>query len=231
MYFRQILLGRDAAKDDPFARHMVNFTYAIGDRTTGECVLVDPAYDVSAIVELVGADGMRVTGVLVTHYHADHVGGSLFGHSVEGIAALLDIIDVPVHVNSHEALWVMRSTGVDASHFEKHDSGDVVSIGNVDVTLLHTPGHTPGSQCFLVDDRVVAGDTLFLQGCGRTDFPGGDPSQMFESLRRLAALPERTELYPGHLYSTQPHAPLSEVMRTNHVLQITDRQQWLNAFG
>jgi len=231
VYFRQILLGRDVAQDDPFAKQMVNFTYAIGDRTTGECVLVDPAYDVSAIIDIVGADGMRVTGALVTHYHADHVGGSLFGHTVEGISALLDISDVPVHVNAHEAPWVMRSTGVGASHLAQHASGDVVRIGSVDVTLLHTPGHTPGSQCFLVDDRLVAGDTLFLQGCGRTDFPGGDAAQMFGSLRRLAALPERTELYPGHLYSQLPHAPLSEVLRTNHVLQIADERQWLNVFG
>lgn len=231
MYFRQILLGRDVAQDDPFAQQMVNFTYAIGDRSTGECLLVDPAYDVSAIIDLVAADGMRVTGVLVTHYHADHVGGALFGHTVEGIGALLGITDVPVHVNAHEAPWVMRSTGVGASHLEQHGSGDIVHVGSVDVTLLHTPGHTPGSQCFLFDDRLVAGDTLFLQGCGRTDFPGGNPAQMFDSLRRLAALPERTELYPGHLYAPAPHAPLSEVLRTNHVLQIDDERQWLNVFG
>ncbi len=231
LYFRQILLGRDVARDDPFARQMVNFTYAIGDRTTGECVLVDPAYDVAGIIAAVRADDMRVTGVLVTHYHADHVGGSLFGHSVEGIVALLGVVDVPIHVNAHEVPWVLRSTGVGATHLVQHESGDVVRVGNVDVTLLHTPGHTPGSQCFLVADRLVAGDTLFLQGCGRTDFPGGNPADMFASLRRLAALPDRTELYPGHLYSPAPHAPLSDVLRTNHVLQIDDERQWLGVFG
>jgi glyoxylase-like metal-dependent hydrolase (beta-lactamase superfamily II) len=231
LYFRQILLGRDVAQNDPFARQMVNFTYAIGDRSTGECLLVDPAYDVDAIIALVGADGMRATGVLVTHYHADHVGGSLFGHTVEGITALLGSLDVPVHVNAHEAEWIRRSTGVGASHLAQHGSGDVVRVGNIDVTLLHTPGHTPGSQCFLVDDRLVAGDTLFLQGCGRTDFPGGNPTDMFGSLRRLAALPERTELYPGHLYSPAPHAPLADVLRTNHVLQIADEREWLGIFG
>lgn len=231
LYFRQILLGRDVAADNPLARQMVNFTYAIGDRTTGQCVLVDPAYDVDGIVDTVAADGMTVCGALVTHFHADHVGGSLFGETIEGIAVLLERLDVPVHVNVHEVEWIARSTGVSPSHLSVHDSGDVVTVGDVSVTLLHTPGHTPGSQCFLVADRLVAGDTLFLQGCGRTDFPGGNPSEMFRSLQRLASLPSSTELYPGHLYSPSPHAPLSEVVRSNHVLQVGDERQWLQIFG
>ena len=70
---------------------------------------------------------------------------------------------------------------------------------------MHTPGHTPGSQCFLVDGKLVAGDTLFLDGCGRTDLPGGDPDAMYESLtQRLAMVPDDTVLYPGHLYSPEP---------------------------
>src|SRR4026209_1415659 len=93
LHFRQLLSGRDFAVADPIAQQMVNFVYAIGDRTTGECLLVDPAYAVKDLIGSVTADGMRVTGVLATHYHPDHVGGSMMGYSIEGVAALLEHVD------------------------------------------------------------------------------------------------------------------------------------------
>ena len=231
LYFRQILLGRDVATDNAFARQMVNYAYAIGDRVTGSCVVVDPAYDVKGIIDLLAADDMTLTGVLVTHYHADHAGGSIFGHSIEGVAQLLEHADVPVHVHREETPWVSRSTGLATGTFVEHESGDVVRVGDIDVTLLHTPGHTPGSQCFLVDSSLVAGDTLFLQGCGRTDFPGGNPADMFRSLRQLASLPADTMLYPGHMYSPQTHERLNEVIRRNPVLQVADESEWLSLFA
>ncbi len=219
LYFRQLLSGRDFATDDQVAGQMVNFVYAIGDRTTGECVLVDPAYAVKELVELVEADGMRVTGVLATHYHPDHVGGSMMGYSIEGIAELLERVDCPIHVQRDETEWVTKTTEVDARHLVGHESGDVVRVGGVDITLVHTPGHTPGSQCFMVDGRLVAGDTLFLDGCGRTDLPGSDPSKMIESLRRLAEVPDDTILFPGHRYSMASSATMESVKQHNYVFQ------------
>ena len=102
-----------------------------------------------------------------------------------------------------------RTTGVSAADLVEHDHDDLVEVGAVGIRLLHTPGHTPGSQCFLVGDRLVAGDTLFLEGCGRTDFPGGDSDAMYRSLHRLAGLAGDPVVYPGHLYSEQPFASLS----------------------
>ena len=198
---------------------MVNFVYAIGDRDTGECLLVDPAYAVSDLIATVGADDMTVTGVLATHYHPDHVGGSMMGHTIEGISELLDLIDCPIHVQSDETEWVTKSTAVDSDHLVAHQSGDSLQVGSVEITMLHTPGHTPGSQCFLVDGRLVAGDTLFLEGCGRTDLPGSDPSKMVESLRRLAEVPGDTILFPGHQYSAASSATMDTVKRTNFVYQ------------
>lgn len=217
VYFRQLLSGRDFAVGDPLAEQMVNFVYAIGDRTTGECVLVDPAYDPAGLVELVGADGMTVTGALASHYHADHVGGSIFGHSIAGIADLLGAVDCPVHVNADEVEWVRRSTGVGADQLVGHASGDVVRVGEVAIELVHTPGHTPGSQCFLVDGRLVSGDTLFLDGCGRTDLPGSDPALMVASLRRLSRVPDDVVLFPGHRYSAAANAPMGVVKANNWV--------------
>jgi glyoxylase-like metal-dependent hydrolase (beta-lactamase superfamily II) len=219
LYFRQLLSGRDFAVGDPLASQMVNFVYAVGDRRTGECVLVDPAYAVKELVDLVGADGMTVTGALATHYHPDHVGGSMMGHSIEGIAELLDHVDCPIHVQRDEVEWVTKSTNVTPDHLVGHDSGDVLSVGGIDISLVHTPGHTPGSQCFFVDDRLIAGDTLFLEGCGRTDLPGSDPVKMFESLRRLAEVPDSTILFPGHRYSIASSATMDVVKETNFVFQ------------
>jgi len=181
-YFRQLLSGRDFAKGDPMAAQMVNFVYAIGDRETGEALLVDPAYDVNGLVDVLEADGMRCSGVLATHYHPDHVGGSMMGMKLEGVAELMERVEVPIHVQAAEADFVSKVTGLSEGALVKHQSGDKVSVGAVEIELIHTPGHTPGSQCFFVDGRLVAGDTLFLDGCGRTDFPGSSPEEMYESL-------------------------------------------------
>ena len=229
LYFRQLLSGRDFAVGDPIARQMVNFVYLIGDRESGEAVAVDPAYGVGELIDLLGADGLRLTGALATHWHPDHVGGDLMGHVIEGIRLLAGRTDVqaPVHVHRDEAEWVKRSTGVSDSDLVLHDSGDTVMVGDIPITLMHTPGHTPGSQCFVVDGRLVAGDTLFLEGCGRTDLPGADSDAMYESItQRLAKVPDDTVLYPGHLYSPEPSASMGETRRRNYVFRVKSLEQW-----
>jgi glyoxylase-like metal-dependent hydrolase (beta-lactamase superfamily II) len=233
LYFRQLLAGRDFASGDAVARQMVNFVYAIGDRETGDAVLVDPAYGVRELVDLVGGDGLRVTGAFATHWHPDHVGGDLMGYPIQGVRELLAIDGgVPVHVQRDEAWGVKRVTGASDSDLVLHDGGDVVRVGEIPVTFLHTPGHTPGSQCFLLESRLVAGDTLFLEGCGRTDLPGGDATEMYESLtRRLARVPDDTVLYPGHLYSADPSATMGETRRHNYVFRLRTLDQWLTMFG
>jgi len=232
LYFRQLLAGRDYARTDPIARQMVNFCYAIGDRRSGEALLVDPAYGVADILDLLAADGMRCVGVLATHYHPDHVGGDLMGYPVEGVVTLLEHVDVPVHVQEAEAPWVIRATGIDASGLVAHVSGDLVRVGEVPVELVHTPGHTPGSQCFAVDGLLVSGDTLFLDGCGRTDLPGGDPEEMYRSITtRLARFDDATVLFPGHLYSPEPSATMGETRRRNYVFRVPSPDDWMSVFG
>ncbi len=233
-YFRQLLAGRDFAQQNMLARQMVNFVYLIGDRETGEAVAVDPAYGVQEILEILDADGMRLTGALATHYHADHCGGDIMGHSIEGLADLLalDGVQAPVHVQSAEAEWVKRSTGLSDSDLVLHESGDVVQVGDIPITLMHTPGHTPGSQCFHVDGCLVAGDTLFLEGCGRTDLPGSNPDEMYFSLtQRLATVSDDTILFPGHLYSADPSATMGETRSRNFVFRIGGIEQWRTFMG
>jgi len=231
LYFRQLLSGRDFAVGDGAATQMVNFVYLIGDRATGEAVVVDPAYAVRELVEIAGADGMRITGALATHHHPDHVGGSMMGVTLEGVAELLGLGLGPVHVQRDEAPFVQRVTGAEASDLVSHDSGDVVEVGSVTIELLHTPGHTPGSQCFLVDGLLVSGDTLFLEGCGRTDFPGSDPAAMYDSLQRLAALPAATVVFPGHRYSMPSFGSLEAIKESNYVYRPGTKEQWLAMFG
>lgn len=230
-YFRQLLSGRDFALGDRFATTMRNHVYVIGDASTRQVLVVDPAYDVSGLLGLLDAEGLILTGVLATHYHADHVGGFIFDQQVEGIADLIAQRDVPVHVQKEEVPWVSEMSGAPVSSLVAHSDGDVVEVGSVGVRLLHTPGHTPGSQCFEVGDNLVAGDTLFLQGCGRTDLPGADPDAMYTSMRRLASLPGRLVLWPGHNYAPALCAPLSEVRTSNPVLAPVPREQWLRNFA
>lgn len=231
LYFRQLLSGRDFAKSDQLAQQMVNFVYAIGDRATGECLLVDPAYGVDDLVDTIAVDGMTVTGVLATHYHPDHVGGNMMGHSIEGIARLLERVDCPIHVQRAEVPWVQRTTGVGNDALVAHEPGDIVRAGEVEVTLVHTPGHTPGSQCFHVHGNLVSGDTLFLEGCGRTDLPGSNPEDMYHSLQKLASMPGSTIVFPGHRYSAPPSATLDSIREHNYVFLPTTADQWLQMFG
>ncbi len=231
LYFKQLLSGHDFAAGDMIAAQMRNFAYLIGDRQTGDAVVVDPAYAAGELIDTLEADGMRLSGVLVTHHHPDHVGGTMMGFTLAGLAELLERETVPVHVNIHEAKWVSRTTDIPLSDLTPHRHGDKVAVGDLEIELLHTPGHTPGSQCFLVDGRLVAGDTLFLDGCGRTDFPGGDVDDMYRSLQQLATLPGDPTVFPGHWYSEQPSAPLENVKRNNYVYRASNLEQWHMLMG
>lgn len=222
LYFRQLPVGP-----------MANFIYLIGSKRTRECLIVDPAWDSGALVDLAAKDGMTVTGALVTHYHPDHVGGGMMGFEVPGgISELLTKADAKIHVNKHEAPGLKEITGVSDSDLVLHDSGDLVTVGDVSVKLIHTPGHTPGSQCFLVQDCLVAGDTLFVNGCGRVDLPGADPEAMYESLtQKLAKLGDDVILYPGHDYGPEPTASLGDQKRTNSYLRIRSLEEWMRLMG
>ena len=231
-YFRQLLAGRQVALGHPAAGQMANFMYVIGDPVSREAVIVDPAWDVSGLVDVAREDGYKVVGALVTHYHPDHVGGDLFGLHVDGISRLLEEVAVPIYVNKLEGDGVKVVTGVSESDLRRVDNQDRLQVGELEITFLHTPGHTPGSQCFLIGNRLVAGDTLFVQGCGRVDLPGGDPEQMYETLtQRLAKLPTDTVLYPGHHYGPTETSTIGKELETNPYLRIRSIDDWRRMMG
>jgi glyoxylase-like metal-dependent hydrolase (beta-lactamase superfamily II) len=226
LYFRQLLVGVDIARTNPRAAAMRNFVYLVGDRERGEAIVIDPAWAVAEIVDILERDGMRLTGALVTHYHPDHVGGALFGGCVEGLAELLARAPCPIHAHRLEAAGVRQVAGLSSGDLVAHDSGDRVAVGGLAIELLHTPGHTPGSLCFRLGERLIAGDTLFLRGCGRVDLPGGDVDEMYRTLtQRLGALPAETVVYPGHDYGGHS-APMGELRQRNSYLQVRDLQTW-----
>ena len=227
LYFRQVLAGREVAHADPVASQMANFMYLVGDPQSREAVVVDPAWDVASLIDLAAEDGYTLVGALVTHYHPDHVGGDLFGTAVPGLAKLLERHGVPIYVNKHEAEGVKAVTGVSESDLRRVDDGDTFALGDQEIRFLHTPGHTPGSQCFLVAGRLVAGDTLFVQGCGRVDLPGGDSEALYHTLTgKLARLPHDTVLYPGHNYGPTPISTIGDELENNYYLRIRSLEDW-----
>ncbi|HAX46625.1 MAG TPA: MBL fold metallo-hydrolase [Nitrospina sp.] len=232
LFFKQLLSGMDIGKSDSSAQQMANFIYLIGDKNTRECVIVDPAWDIDGILKVIEDEDMTLKGSLVTHYHPDHVGGSIFGMNIKGLAELMEKSPAPVYVNKHEADGLKQVTGLSDTDLRLTDSEEKIKVGEVDITFLHTPGHTPGSQCFRVGDYLVAGDTLFLQGCGRVDLPGGDSEEMYHTLtRRLAKIQDEIVLYPGHNYGGRPFDEMGNVRESNSYLQINRLEDWLAVMG
>ena len=215
LYLEQLLVGP-----------MDNFIYLVGSKSTREVALIDPAWDIDALLTHINEKDLKLTSVLVTHYHPDHIGGGMGGHSIEGIAELLEKDPVKIFVHKLEAEGVKKVTGVSDIDLNIVESGDHLTIGENDIEFLHTPGHTPGSQCFKVNNNLGSGDTLFVQGCGRVDLPGPNSEDMFHSLQKLSALPNETILYPGHNYSAEPYESMERVKEINTYLRIEDLDMW-----
>jgi glyoxylase-like metal-dependent hydrolase (beta-lactamase superfamily II) len=209
---------------------MQNYVYLIGDPATRQAAVVDPAWEVERIVRAAEADGYTITKVLITHTHQDHTGGELFGHYIPGVVELLQVADVPVHVHKTEA-HILQS--IPDSSKVSTAGGQVIELGgSVQITVIHTPGHTPGSQCFLVHNTLVSGDTLFIGACGRVDLPNSSPEDMYNSLTNtLMRLDDSTVLYPGHNYAWKPTSTIGEERRHNPYVQCASLHDFLHAMG
>lgn len=189
---------------------MENFVYLIHDLTSDRAAVVDPAWDVPAVLERAAAEGMRITDILLTHSHHDHV---------NGIEAVLEASDAQIHLLKPEAeFW-----GAALPRPTLHHGGDTVAVGETAIEVLHTPGHTPGSACYRVGHELISGDTLFVFGCGRCDLAGGDPEQMYDTLRHLRDdLPEETLIRPGHHYAVKATSTLAEQREGNPFMHFDD---------
>lgn len=208
---------------------MMNFVYIIGCSETREAAVVDPAWDVESILRIGRDSDLRINRIFITHGHPDHM---------NGLEALLEATDAKVYIQADETDYMrlaaeffhmpMEFMNRRSSNFKTVCDGEEVLVGKLPVRFLHTPGHTPGSQCFLVEKNLVSGDTLFINACGRVDLPGGDPEKMWWSLnRRLRALEDDTVLYPGHNYADRPISTMGEQKRGNPYMQYATLDDFL----
>ncbi|MBA3028418.1 MAG: MBL fold metallo-hydrolase [Desulfobacteraceae bacterium] len=206
MVIQQILLSR-----------MDVFCYMIGDEATKTCALIDPAFDARRILSEVRSAGLTVTHVINTHGHSDHSAGN---------AAMIEATNARLHIHHLEAKSI---SGLANSAFSRVMGGkgspapdvllkdkDLIDIGETQLTVIHTPGHTPGGICLYTPGHVFTGDTLFVGAVGRTDFSGGSMAQLLESIHtKLYTLPEETRVWPGHDYGETPYSTIGHEKRTN----------------
>ena len=178
----------------PVGQLMTN-CYLVCDEQAKVCAVVDPGDEAGRINDAVERSGCQVSFVLLTHGHYDHF---------TGLAGLLEKYDVPVYIHPADAEegrnnpWSLKFPRLDDAHQRWYGEGDTLTLGSLIIHVLSTPGHSKGSVCLVVEDAILAGDTLFYGSCGRTDFPGGDYKEMLLSLARLARLEGNYRVYPGH---------------------------------
>ena len=211
---------------------MQNYVYIIADEVSRKALVVDPAWDIQAILAELDKRELELAGALVTHYHPDHIGGDFAGHHIEGIQELLAERPCKIYVHKAEAPYVQKQLGLTPADYVAVDGETTLEVGRIPVRLLHTPGHTPGSQCFLVGGHLVSGDTLFIGSCGRVDLPGSNPSDLYYSLsQKLKRLPDDTVLLPGHNYAPERTSTMGREKVRNPVLRFESVEDYLRAMG
>ncbi|MEM8843798.1 MAG: MBL fold metallo-hydrolase [Pseudomonadota bacterium] len=182
---------------------MENFVYLINDLESNRAAIVDPAWEVSKIIDYAKSKDIKITDILLTHSHHDHI---------NGVEDVLNEYDAELHLLKAEAeFWQ-----ADLDKPSIHHGGDTLSLGDTSIQMLHTPGHTPGSTCYMLNGDIITGDTLFVFGCGRCDLQGGDPEQMFATLKKMKTeLSPDTIIHPGHNYAEKTTSTINEQAEGN----------------
>jgi hydroxyacylglutathione hydrolase len=189
---------------------MENFIYLICDYASNTAAVVDPAWEVPEIIRLADTLGVTITDILLTHSHHDHI---------NGLQEMLARYDAQLHLVKAEAKFWGHELETPTLHY----GGDRIELGKTPIEVLHTPGHTPGSACYLTGNHLITGDTLFVFGCGRCDLSGGDPEQMYTTLKRIKEnLPSDTVIHPGHNYAEKPTTTLEEQIEGNPFMHFDD---------
>jgi hydroxyacylglutathione hydrolase len=201
MFFKQIKYRGD------------NFSYVIADEDSGEAAVVDPSFNLDAIILALKNKQFVLKYIVNTHGHPDHTAGNE---------------DLKSAYNSKIVAHKLSHVGQDINV----DDGDVIRLGKTELKVIHTPGHTPDSICLLVDGKLLTGDTLFVGECGRTDLPGGSPKDMYVSLlQKIAVLDDNIEVYPGHDYGSSPSSTIRKEKKTNYTLQNRTLEQFILFMG
>lgn len=194
---------------------MENFIYLITDNKTQRTAVVDPAWGAKQILERANQLGVSITDILLTHSHHDHI---------NAIEDVLQKHDAQLHLLKEEAQFWGRHLDLPSLHH----GGDTIQLGETEITILHTPGHTPGSACYHVGNNLIAGDTMFVFGCGRCDLSGGDAEIMYHTLRRLGNdLPTSTIIHPGHNYADRTTSTMQEQLDGNPFMHFDNKDEFI----
>lgn len=189
----------------PLGSYQTNCYIAWGENADS-CIVIDPGYEPETVLAEIKARGKEIAAILLTHGHFDHVGG---------VRWLMMETDCAVYLHQNELALPESFTDGPLIYTATYDEGDVLDLAGLSLRVLHTPGHTPGSVCLMAEDTIFSGDTLFMDSCGRTDFPGGSMADMRRSLQRLAAFPGDYQVLPGH----GPATTLAEERKYNPYLR------------
>lgn len=194
MFIKQLQVG-----------NMAVFAYLIGDPVTGDALVIDPADNVEEIIEVAKRSNLNINYIVNTHGHVDHTGGNAEMKKLTGARIIIHEADSPMLAAT--PVMILRMFGAKQSPPAdiKVKDGDIIDVGNITLKVMHTPGHSPGSMSLCLPGFVFTGDTLFVEGIGRTDLPGGSWPIMYKSIReRLFSLPDETKVMPGHNYGPTP---------------------------
>ena len=200
---------------------MANFCYMVGDETTKTCALIDPAFETERILKEVESEGFNVTHIINTHGHSDHTAGNKEIKAATGAKLLIHELDANKlgKVLHNTFSRVLGGKGSPKPDVLLKDN-DIIHLGESRLTVLHTPGHTPGGICIHTDNHVFTGDTLFVGAIGRTDLPGGSLKQLLDSIRnKIYTLPGETIVWPGHHYGSHPFSTVAQEINTNPFTQ------------
>jgi glyoxylase-like metal-dependent hydrolase (beta-lactamase superfamily II) len=196
--------------------HMAVFAYLVGDPITGDALVIDPADDVKGIIAEAQKNKLRINYIVNTHGHVDHIGGNAEMQKATGAKIVVHEDDAIMLTSTPAA--ILKMFGVKASPPADIlvKDGDILSVGNVSLKVIHTPGHSPGGISLYSPGYAFTGDTLFVEAVGRTDLPGGSWQTMNKSIQeKLFCLPEDTKVMHGHNYGSMPTSTIGHEKRNN----------------
>ncbi|PEM85119.1 MBL fold metallo-hydrolase [Bacillus wiedmannii] len=195
---------------------MCNYTYVIFNELNHKAVIIDPAWELGKIIELLNNLKVDLVAILLTHSHYDHT---------NLVEELTELYNLQVYMSSVE----IKRYQFNCRNINPIEDFETLSIGGIKITCLLTPGHTEGGMCYLVGDSLFTGDTIFIEGCGVCDSDGGNPEKMYESIQRIKRIiPTNIRIYPGHSFGKSPGLQLDNLMKENIYFLIEDRKVFVD---